>query len=342
MTMNFEEFCPYPVVGKGNIMAGVLADSVNVWGNRLTTFRLHYPRFIHAEFMTHRMFSKNASSSRAIPVSRVIEQVTDNPAMPIHWGKNQPGMQANEECTNPIIQDVDSAGYKTIDFSREDWWRLSAKEMIKFAREFSDSGYHKQVVNRLLEPYQYMNVVMSATDLDNFFWLRIHEAADPNIHELARVMYEAYSDSTPEELRFGEWHTPYVIHTRDVNTNELKYFLDSANGDSLSAEDACKISASCAAQASYRKLDTSIDKALSIYDKLVEMTPIHASPFEHVATPFSEKEIMVRSQAKHTLDINNIDNSDQVFYKGNFKGWTQLRKTFKNENYTKQWKPDND
>lgn len=322
--VNFNEFCEKPVVGKGDIMAGVLADSINQFGDRITTFRLHYPRFIHSEFMTHRMFSRNASSSRAIPVSKVIEQVKEYPAMPIHWGKNKAGMQANVE-----IEDKDSA---------VNYWFDAAVGATEYSEKLNNLGLHKQVVNRLLEPFQFMNVVMSATDIDNFFWLRIHPDADPNIHELARVMYEAYKNSVPFEIYYNEWHTPYVDRLRDLETNEVIYSVD---GEKVSDEDACKISASCAAQASYRKIDTSLDKALNIYDKLVEMSPIHASPFEHVATPMSEEEYLARGQAKDVLNFYNIPNSDQVMYNGNFRGWTQLRKTFSDENYTKEWKPDN-
>jgi len=301
-------------VGDGNIWAAVVAHSVNPWGDEVITYRLHYPRFIHAEFMTHRMFSRNASSSRAIPVMKMIEQVAYDPAMPIHWGLNQAGMQANGQITKPEKGKIE--------------WRNAATQAVYFARKLYDMKLHKQVVNRLLEPFQFMNVVMSATDIENFFWLRIHEDADPNIKELATVMEAARDASTPEELKFGEWHTPYVDHFRDYHGN----LLYMSEGQYVDVEEAKKISSSCAAQASYRNLDTTLVKAVSIYDRLIGSERLHSSPFEHVATPFSENEYMLRMKAKRILDSADLDNSDQILYKGNFKGWTQLRKLFPNEN----------
>ena len=337
------------VMGKGGIWATVVADSVNVWGDRLTTFRLHYPRIIHSEFMTHRMFSRNASSSRAIPVSRMLAQVQDNPAMPVSWGKNQAGMQAAGEHTQKVElpnYDLDNDGsvadrYVTADEA----WRESAKAAVYFAEAFGDSGYHKQVANRLLEPYQFMNVLMSTTDIENFFHLRCHEAADPTIEELAKVIRLAYNQSKPITLRYGEWHTPYVdrerFRIRNFRTGEYvdKLFY-SLYGKRIhiDVEDAKKLSVSCAAQVSYRSLDTSLDKAKRIFDKLAGEVPIHASPFEHVATPFSEKEYMMRTslsrtaqQMKDRYDDVQVD-PHQMMYSGNFFGWTQYRKFLPNEN----------
>jgi hypothetical protein len=321
------------VHGKGEIWASIVAHSINVWGDEVVTYRLHYPRFIHAEFMTHRMFSRNASSSRAIPVKTVLDQVERKPAMPIHWGKNQAGMQADGELNSDVIIPGHLVDWKNqimlaATMSREGAWEEAAGEAAHIAKAMMDAGYHKQVVNRLLEPFQFMNVVMSATDMENFFYLRDHTDADPNIAELARVMREAKLHSMPQVLRYGEWHTPYVRNMR-TGDGTLRYF----DGDTeLTAEQAQKVSASCAAQASYRKLDSTIEKAISIYDRLVVSEPIHASPFEHVATPFDEHEVMVRNRAKALLRDEGIDGFDQVMYKGNFKGWTQLRKMFPNEN----------
>ena len=323
------------VHGKGNIWAAVVADSINTWGDRLLTFRLHYPRFIHAEFMTHRMFSRNASSSRAIPVKNVLAQVRETPAMPIHWGKNQAGMQASGELDVDVILpnylvDWHEEIMKHATLDREHAWKEAADQAAYFAEAMMEAGYHKQVVNRLLEPFQFMNVVMSSTDMRNFYHLRDHADADPNIAELARCMHEAELHSMPQVLRHGEWHVPYV-RTMRTGDGVLRYFDEEVE---LSPDDAQKVSASCAAQASYRKLDTTIEKALNIYDRLVESEPIHASPFEHVATPFHETENMARKRASAFLRDAEVDNPDQVMYCGNFRGWTQLRKTFPNENVT--------
>lgn len=318
------------VEGKGGISAEVVADSINYLGDRVTTYRLHYHRYIHSEFMTHRMFSKNASSSRAIPVKSMLEYIDNNPATPIHWGKNKPGMQADEEQQIPIIMNI--IGEETHEVPPKQAWNFAKGCAIEYAEKFNNGGYHKQIVNRLTEPFQFMNVICTGTDFENFFYLRYHEDAQPEIKELAKCMKEAKEKSEPEVLHYGEWHTPFVSHVRD-KTGRLIY-LDSDKKIEIDVETAIKISASCCAQVSYRKNDTSIEKAIAIYDRLVGMSPKHSSPFEHVATPFSEDEYVVRKTAYRVLKNADIpDNMNQCLYCGNFKGWTQYRKTLQGENY---------
>lgn len=330
------------VQGKGGISAEIIADSINIFGDRLTTFQLHYHRYIHSEFMTHRMFSRNASSSRAIPVKSMLEKIRDEPATPIHWGKNQGGMQADQEQDEAIyIEDyydylikqgfsselADAKAY----VSPKPAWKMFADKAACHARTMNASGYHKQIVNRLTEPFQFMNVVCSATDYDNFFFLRCHPDAQPEIQELAECMYRAREQSVPEELREGQWHTPYVDHVRTYDTGEFTYVDE--NRVRITLENALKISASCCAQVSYRKNDTSLEKAISIYDRLIGMSPLHASPFEHMATPFSEVEHISRTTSEMSLSTCGIKNTG-VQYCGNFRGWRQLRKTLKDENIT--------
>jgi hypothetical protein len=288
-----------------------------------------YENFIADGIVVHN--SKNASSSRAIPVKSMLEYIEKNPAIPIHWGKNQSGMQAESE--NDAKVKVGSNYVENVEA-----WHLAKNSAIKYAKMFADAGYHKQIVNRLTEPFQFMNVICTATDFDNFFYLRDHNDAQPEIQQLARCMKEtldgcmkeAREASTPEELRFGEWHTPFV--DRDRVSGKLIYLVD---GVEVDVEDAIKISASCSAQVSYRKSDTSIEKALNIYDRLVGMEPKHSSPFEHVATPFSENEYLIRKKAYNLLkkEGNIPDNQNQAMYCGNFKGWTQYRKLLPGENY---------
>lgn len=301
------------VEGKGNISATVVADSVSPSGQRITTFELEYPRFIHAEFMTHRQFSRNAASSRAIPIDKVIEQVGNNPAMPIHWGKNQAGMQAKEEVDN--IQLV------------EEGWRDAAISSLADASWLMEAGLHKQIVNRILEPYQFIKVVCTATEYENFFYLRDHADAQPEIAELARYMKEARNQSEPKKLRVGQWHLPYCDEFRkdDRNDNTLYRF----GGKILNQEKAVKVSASLCAQVSYRKADQSIEKALKIYDQLVGMKPVHASPFEHQATPMSKP----KQRYGHWGDegTTHLD-KDSNFWSGNFKGWIQNRQLISNHN----------
>lgn len=247
------------------ITAKIIADSYSaINGKRITTFELQYPRFIHSELMTHRLFSRNAMSSRAVPIEKMIDQVWSDPALPIHWGKNQSGMQAKEQLENTDSVEIE--------------WRAAACEAAISAKFLSEQGLHKQVVNRILEPWQLMKTVLTATEFDNFFWLRKHEDAQPEIKELAERMYEQleWNKLLTVELDAGDWHTPYY---------EAGYWLQD---DETPLEDALAISSSCCAQVSYRLLDDSIEKARKVYQRLVKSTPVHASPFEHCATPMKD------------------------------------------------------
>ena len=192
------------------ISATVVADSIGDHSPRLTTMLLRYPRCIHAEFMTHRVFSRNAASSRAIPVKKLIQDVTDDPFVPLFWGANKPGMQAGEECNAPVIWENPQFSLETERMSREQAWLEARDDAVQYARMFADAGYHKQIVNRLLEPFSHITVVVTATQWSNFFALRLHADAEPHIRRLADRMWEAMAGSTPEVLMPGEWHLPFV------------------------------------------------------------------------------------------------------------------------------------
>ena len=320
------------VIGKGGITARVIADSSSlVDGKRITTFELEYPRFIHSEMLTHRYFSRNAASSRAIPVQKVIDMVRESPAMPIHWGQNQPGMKAKEEL-----------GY---DQKRivEYLWKKAANFVACTASAMNKHGLHKQATNRILEAFQMIKVVVTATEFDNFFWLRNHEDAQPEIKELASVMLEAMRQSTPEVLRPGEWHTPYVW---SVKTGAGRAYGIGSGDDVeyLTLEEALKVSSSCCAQVSYRVLNTDLGKAIEIYDKLVTSEPVHASPFEHQATPVKPTSIVATenpvinarvSPASWEQGITHVDRNG-LFWSGNLQGWSQHRQLIPN-NVCKQY-----
>lgn len=326
------------VEGKGGISAKVIAKSrSSVNGQTVTTFELEYPRFIHSEFMTHRLFSRNAASSRAIPVEKVIEQVEDNPAIPIHWGKNQKGMQAKEECTELVYQKYYSEldGYDGYWTPREWAWRFCAKESCKRAKEFSESGYHKQVVNRILEPYQFIKVVVTATSFDNFFWLRCHSDAQPEIKELADCMYKAYQETNAVTLEPGQWHVPYIENFMVNDSGEMEYF--DSDGSQITLEEALKVSASCCAQVSYRLLDTSLEKALRIYDTLVNSKPAHSSPFEHAATPM-EKPNWRTDEDAWEEGVTHMDREGDL-WSGNLKSFVQFRQLLEDHTCWKFEKP---
>lgn len=266
------------------MLVKMICDSLSPTGKRIVTMQLRYQRFIHAEFMTHRVFSRNASSSRAIPVAKMIEQVRNDPAMPVHWGKNMPGMQAREALKGA---ELDVA---------VDAWHQAANNAANIAELMNTFGLHKQVANRILEPFQFINVVVTATEWDNFFELRTHPDAQPEFQVLAREMERVMSESQPEKVDFGGWHLPYISDEEKITLN---------------ANTLIRMSAARCARVSYLKHDnTSPDMAsdLELFNRLVGSVPLHASPIEH--------------QAMAAMTSTAVSN--------NFRGWTQFRQLYEN------------
>lgn len=287
------------------IKATIIKDSIS-GSCRITTFELEYPRFIHAELLTHRLFSRNSASSRAIPISTMNANIAANPAEPIHWGKNQPGMQANEELDVASKVEVQSL------------WKLAMEYAVDISTAMFNKGVHKQVANRVTEPYQHMKVVLTATEYSNWYDLRDHKDADPNIAKLARTMRIAMDASTPQELNPGEWHLPY-IHTEFLE-DKITY---SVNDVMLTLEEAKMISASQCAQVSYRKSDDTLEKAKMIYDKLINSRPQHASPIEHQATPMQSQNDAWAGDIWEQ-GITHCDRRGD-YWSNNFRGWIQHR-----------------
>lgn len=284
------------------IEAKIISDSLAPSGVRLTTFILTYPRFIHSEFMTHRMFSRNASSSRAIPVKKQIQMVIDDPAIPIAFTKNQKGMQGGEALSGEAAQDAEVE------------WLLARDFAVQQAQRLADMDVHKQYANRILEPFSHITVVCSATEYANFFALRYHPMAQPEICELAKQMWTLYSSHAPEKLVAGEWHLPFVSYNEIHNEIVVK----NNNYGNL-----VKMSVARCARVSYLNHEgkaPSLEEDLKLYDRLLGNTPIHASPAEH--------------QAMATMIKDN--------HSGNFKSWIQYRKTLENENITHFEKKDNE
>jgi hypothetical protein len=282
------------------ISATVIADSISKQDKRLTTLQLRYPRFIHSELMTHRAFSRNASSSRAIPVKRLIEDLRREPAMPVFWGSNKPGMQAGEELSEQAIR------------HSKIHWLEAMEEAIKAAESMVDLGLHKQIANRVLEPWAHMNTIVTATEWDNFYELRMHKDAQPEFRELAHCMHTAQASSTPILLAPGEWHTPYV-------TGEEHEGAYSAPGDNWPA--IIKLSVARCARVSYlthegKTPDPAED--LKLYERLVGGRPIHASPAEHQATP--------DEYGPHGTPSAVYGDWNHPEQHGNFVGWRQYRK----------------
>lgn len=295
------------------ITAEIIADSISKSAKRITTMEIVVPRIIWAEFLTHRTKSRNAASSRAVPVKTMLDMIRKDPARPVHWGKNQAGMQAFEE------HDALIEGY-----TPDEWWDLAAASAVRFAEAMSDVGYHKQVVNRIAEPYSYIKAVVTATSYDNFFHLRVHEMADPTIHALANTMLTAYKESQPKVLLPGEWHVPYYF---DGYWSELHNGLD-VHGHTL--KEALMISTSCCAQVSYRKLDNSLEKAEDVFGKLNigqdNDDPSHGSPCEHQATPM-QTPIWHQDMFEVEDWEQGVTHMDRKFglHSGNFEHWIQHR-----------------
>lgn len=251
------------------ISATIIADSVASNGARIVTIECQYPRFIHGEVMTHRVFSRNAMSSRAIPVAKMIEQVRTNPAMPVHWGANQSGMQANAELAD-----------KT---EAQQTWKRAARQAADIAEHLAAIGLHKQVANRILEPFQWMRTIITATEWDNFFALRAHPDAQPEFQALALAMREAMSASAPVPRQWAHGHCQEGWHLPYVQEGERKLFPVNL---------LTKISAARCARVSYLTHDgqsPDVVKDLELFDRLVGSTPLHASPIEHQASPFQSR-----------------------------------------------------
>lgn len=237
----------------------VIEDSYStVTLDRLTTIQMRYWRSVHAEHVRHRAQSFSAGSSRAIPVKKVLSQVWNEPAGPIHWGSNMPGMQAKDQLTGWRLGMA-----KLV-------WRLAGRAACCFAWAMMKLGLHKQVANRVLEPWQYINVLVTATDWDNFFELRCHPDAQPEMQELAYAIRDAMAKSQPKPLDPGQWHMPYVSDEERAT---------------LATEFQLKISAARCARVSITPFDGNADigREFARHDLLLASRPIHASPSEHQA-----------------------------------------------------------
>lgn len=257
--------------------AEIIGDAINTMtGVRLTSFQVTFHRFVLAEFNTHRMLSRNAASSRAIPVHKQVERMFKEDVQPLHWGLAQKGMQAQHEL---------------------DGWRKQVARLLWSGLRFVNAvgalalaklGTHKQIANRVIEPYTTCTMIVSATEWKNFFALRAHPDAQPEFQALAKLMQQCYNESTPKEIQPGRW---YIPERYDIGEQyDLRTRLQAAVG---------KI-----ARVSYLTHEgkADVEKDILLFNRLISGKPIHASPLEHVALA--------------TTGINS----------GNFEaGWKQFR-----------------
>lgn len=296
-------------VEQPQMQAEVILASVAPNCPPIFTVRTRYPRPIHGEIMTHRVFGRNARSSRAVPVLTMLNEVRKIPYVPWHWGKNQKGMQASEECNELVNVPNQGDGWSKMD--RVSAWLNARDFAADTAQGFMEAGYHKQNPNRLLEPFSWIDTLITSTDWNNFFWLREHHAAEPHLQDLARLVHSAMECADIITRDQDEWHMPYVTYEE-----RTKYHSDVL----------LKLSAARCARISYKPFngDSTTEAELNRYNLLVTDERVHASPLEHQAKPDTKSPLPRGSSGFHWKNPE---------LHGNLTGWIQHRKLIPNEVY---------
>lgn len=294
--------------------AKILADSRAPSGHRLTSLQITLPRIVLAEFNTHRVFSRNSASSRAIPVEKMLKKVQEDPFIPIYWGKNQKGMQAEEELDGPAIE-----GLKAL-------WLTEAHNAMWTAKEMMGIGVHKQITNRLLEPWLWHTVVVTSSEWENWTGLRRDKNAQPEIRKAADMIEECRANSQPKELGYGQWHLPYVPD------------LEKLLSENYTMQEIARVSCARAGRVSYETQEGTRDvkKDFEMADRL--QGPGHMSPFEHAARPMSLEELQLFERP--ATKVVNVDGNlfievdtdgPPTYYCGNVNGFVQYRKLIPGE-----------
>lgn len=293
------------------ITGKVIADSIGQDAPRVTTLELTYPRFIHAEFMTHRVFSRNASSSRAIPVDRMIRDIQAAPAYPEYWVMNEPGMQGYTIADAQTMDNLNAL------------WEEGLEHAIGIARRMQELNAHKQHINRVLEPWMHIKVVVTSVYWDNFVGLRNHPAAEPTMQYLGRLVNDLLLNSAPQHIERGEWHLPYVDdETRQLVQDDVR--TSSYNNAYVRQEVRSRlkaISAARCARTSYNNFEgkkSTWEEDLALFEKLT-VQPLHASPLEHQLSP------------DWVFTTNGRRSWSNEKQHGNTPGWKQHRKEFPSE-----------
>ena len=332
------------------IAAKIVADSISPQGHRITSFILTYPRFIHSELMTHRVFSRNSASSRAIPFEKMVKMVEEYPFIPIAWQFDHKGMQGNEYVT-------EESDYGGIEARNQSW--LQARDFaIQQARDLNSMDTTKQLCNRLLEPFMWHTTLVTATELSNFFELRcpkyygkfkswkdasnkggatyetpfefrINDSqSEIHIQALAEAMWDAMNESTPKELKSGEWHIPFGDNIEPEGIIDLHYKLNNIPRDNAiivhSTDYKVKIATARCARLSYMTFDREIDyeKDISLHDQLLKSG--HFSPFEHCARAMSDFEYNDAFDKQENGKLS-------LGWCNNFRGWVQYRYLVENK-----------
>lgn len=336
---------------KTRISASVVADSINEYGNRITTVLATMPRIVLAELNTHRMLSKNSASSRAIPTTKMLQIIQETPFIPIAWQKEHKGMQGTE------YMDKEFAAYQQF------IWLKQRDEAVKNASMLLENKVTKQLANRLLEPFMYHTVLITATEWQNFFNLRCpqYDVADiiykskkdvykeyrpiskggdsgildeddfnwfylnkgqAEIHMMAtaETIHDAMNESKPRELKAGEWHIPYEDKILNLLPNDI-WNKKSNIIDTPLIDAKIRISTAMAARTSYTTVgdekEISYETLIGIHDKMVASRPLHASPMEHCAMAMSKDDLdnFIRMEGGKVIGS----------YCRNFQGFIQYR-----------------
>lgn len=309
----------------------VLASKPTNGALPLITMHMYYPDIIHGEVMTHRKFSRNARSTRAVPVATMVKEVREKPFVPWHWGKNQKGMQASEECNELVAVNCEEYGPNAHRFmNREDAWRDEAAHAATKAESYASAGYHKQIANRIIAPYTWKHTLITSTSWANFLHLRDHEDAEPHFHDLAAAVRKALRNVEYQTVEPGQWHLPYI---NGDDWNEIICKRNVAPKERLFV--AQKLSVARSARISYAPFDgdASIERELERYDLLVGSSPLHASPTEHQATPDEEMEVFYGEDIDSGPSFAKVEKRwRNEKLSGNFApGWIQFRKTLAGE-----------
>lgn len=362
------------------ISATVVADSLSPQNHRITSIEAVLPRPVLAELNTHRMFSRNSASSRAIPFKKMIQMVQENPFIPIAWQKDHKGMQGTEYLTE---NDESGRLVNAIKCSIDDWLE-SRNEAIRCAINLNSTGVTKQLCNRLLEPFMYHKVLITATEWENFFalrcpqyeyeylhkgkttvkyfkskkdwidewdkqhegidkwsycepdmfWFRINKGqAEIHMMALAEAMWDAMNESTPKQLKAGEWHIPYGDKI-DLTSSSLPYIEDATEAQSTQLK--VKISTAMAARVSYTTVgdekEVSYERLIGIHDRMKDQVPFHASPFEHCARAMSDREYEAMDVKCLSSEIVDELPNYSLGWCRNYRGFIQYRHLIETNN----------
>ena len=308
------------VVKPSGAYATVVQHSTTSDGNDVLTVNVKYPLIIHAEFLRHRQLSRGVKSNRAIPTKKIRQEVLDDPYVPQWFGQNKSGMVSQQEVKMPRVARF--------------LWKSARYPACGMHWLLEKVGLHKELCNRILNPFQWVRETITATEWDNLYNLRIHKDAQRDIKDIIGAIYEAHQQSTPVKLESGQWHVPYV--DRGMSNHGAMLYFDT-DGNRLTVEQAIKCATARCARSSYDNHDKSSatrGKDISLYESLVISDPAHASPVEHSCTPI---------QPMASFGIGNDKNHDSIpltweggvthvdrefnLWSGNFKGWIQHRQT---------------